>query len=133
MSLRWSDKERLLYHCSEDFLCLADCLFLLRREGVENKTEQRWRALRLIREMLADRLVEAGEVSKGDKFWEFKPWGLSPVETIAEIQARWNSLGRDPGPSELVWFALTMKGQQEAERLRRLVQQDATDSWKEPS
>jgi len=128
MSRKWSMTDQLLYACSGDYLCLADFLSLLKREGIENKTEQRWQTLRLIRQMLDDKLVEAGEVHKGDKFWEFRPWELSPGETIAEIQARWNLLGREPGPWELVWFDLTVKGQREAEQLRRLGRQQVDDS-----
>lgn len=61
--------------------------------------------LSLIRRLLVESDVVAGQFRKiGDQKWEFEQWEMPVDKIIGKIGSEWQSLGRDPDISEVVWF-----------------------------
>jgi hypothetical protein len=74
--------------------------------------------MNIIRDMLKDNLIMAGNFEKEDTGkYEFVPI-LLPVDRIIEfIEHEWASLGKTPNIGEVCWFRATASGENLAKEL----------------
>jgi len=82
--------------------------------------------LQLIKEMLEQELIKAGDLSAENIF---VVWKKSIDIILDEIKYKWNVLGRKLYPQELVWFEITKKGRKEFEYLNSLPELKETNSF----
>lgn len=109
-------RNSLLIESAEDYVGLWTIPRQLRLYSEEtDELKLRRKTLQIIEELLNDELIQPGQF----KDRNFELWKLSPVETIARIEAEWDALGRDPNIGEIVWFIATEKGEREVNLLRQ--------------
>ena len=109
-------RNSLLIESTEDYVGLWTIprqLYLYSEE--KDEFAVRRKTIQIIEELLNDELIQPGQFK--DRKFEF--WKLSPVETIARIEAEWDALGREPNIGEIVWFIATEKGEREVNLLRQ--------------
>lgn len=73
--------------------------------------EAREPTLELVRELLCDGLMVAGDVTEDG----FLPWPLSASEAMERIECELKELGRPPGLGEIAWLQNSPLGQRLAE------------------
>lgn len=115
-----SIKESMLLVGLSDYMHLGDPIFRitggfpLKKPLPEGVREQ---SLQIIKELLAEGLIEAGSLVNRDP--RFEPWNLSPRETIIRIEEKWDELDPTEIANFIVWFRLTPSGQKVAEEIQR--------------
>jgi hypothetical protein len=70
-----------------------------------------------MRDVLEKDLMKAGELLPKNTF---APWDMTIDKIIETIKFKWDNLGRDLHPQEIVWFDITEKGKKEFEYLDSL-------------
>jgi hypothetical protein len=70
-----------------------------------------------MRDMLEEGLMKAGDLPSDNIF---TPWNMTLDKIIETIKFKWDNLGRDLHPQEIVWFEITEKGKKEYEYLEGL-------------
>ena len=66
------------------------------------QSEMKSITLRLLEDLLKQRLIRAGEPAKSGE--EFIEWKMSVPDILGRIDAEWTRLGRTPNIGEVVWF-----------------------------
>lgn len=100
----------ILVECTQDNVGLWSIIWKVNQGGYAYTSKLpariRLRTIEIIRDLLQDHLVEAGNLS-GSKF---HPLTLSVDETIAYIEQEWDKLGRTPNIGDICWFRATPAG-----------------------
>lgn len=121
--------EGLLLAGLFDYIHIGDPLFHVMGRGYLSTQPLpqgvRQRAIQLISDLLEMGLIEAGNLRYGPD--EFKPWNLSPQETIRVIENEWDHLDHTPVVGEIVWFRLTPLGEEIAKEIDARENADAPD------
>ncbi|PSF35571.1 hypothetical protein C7H19_16325 [Aphanothece hegewaldii CCALA 016] len=100
-------RDSILIECAEDYVGLWSIVWEFRNSGSETDvSEVRRKTIKLIEELLNDKLIEAGNFTKDGNF---EVWKLPSTEIISQIKAEWDALGRYPSIGEIVWFVATEK------------------------
>ena len=109
-------RDSLLIESAEDYVGLWTIPVRIRLYSEEtDEFKIRRKTLQIIEELLNDALIQPGQFTDRD----FELWKLSPLETIARIEAEWDALGREPNIGEIVWFIATEKGEREVNSLKQ--------------
>ena len=74
----------------------------------DDKIAVRKKALAVLGQLLTDGLVRAGRPTPDGK--AFIAWDLAAADSIARIEREWKTLGREPAPGDIAWFAATKEG-----------------------
>ena len=101
-------RASVLEHGTIDWVGLWVFPLTIREDLGVNEEESRKLTIQLARGLLEDGLFEVGDID-----WEkkrFVSWRLDPEEAITRIDEEWTQLGKEPGLSEIAWFAITEKG-----------------------
>lgn len=102
-------RREIQLHLKVDWIGLWLFPHLIREMvGMEDDAEVRKASMELVREFLERDVIEAGDID-----WDagaFVSWGLEPSAALARIESEWSALGKEPGLSEIAWFALTEHG-----------------------
>lgn len=91
--------------------------FVKKKYNSNNSSFIKRKSLENIKNLLEEKLVIAGDLTKDN---EFVSWKMSIDEILQKIERDWNNLGRDLYMYELVWFEITEKGKKEFEYLNSL-------------
>jgi hypothetical protein len=111
-------KSYVLAWCIEDWTPLFFIeAFVEEFYGYEDLELNKKTTLKIIENMLDEKLIVAGDLLPGNKF---KIWNKKTMETLLEIRKKWDNLNRELHPHEIVWFDITEKGKKEFEFLNNL-------------
>jgi hypothetical protein len=103
--------NRLLDSCLSDWIQPHEVSWLAKSVGgAETLAEIQDMSLKIIRHLLEDDLVVAGDLLEGG----FKAWDVSPREAFRRIETKWSTYPGGPSLGDLCWFDLTEKGEQRA-------------------
>ena len=98
--------DELAARSTEDWLQPADVFDVARFAGDSDEDAYVERAILLVRDLLSDGLVVAGDVGAEG----FKPWGLTVDQSVSQISDSWRS-DHDSAPTSFaVWLAATEAG-----------------------
>ncbi|RJQ44178.1 MAG: hypothetical protein C4534_06870 [Gaiellales bacterium] len=87
--------------------------------GKKDPDEVRELSFAIIRKLLMEKLVEAGDyIEDESRSAGFYPWGLSPEASVVRIEKEWIALGRLPNLYEIFWLSLTEEGKKRARLLK---------------
>ncbi|NGX33811.1 MAG: hypothetical protein K1060chlam1_00152 [Candidatus Anoxychlamydiales bacterium] len=119
MDIRYEKtKLNILAWCIEDWTPLFSVFSFVEEfyhyedlEVLKNTT------LEIVKNLLEEGVIEAGFLQKDNTF---KVWDKEIIEIIKEIKIKWDNLGRELYPHEIVWFDITEKGKKEFEYLNKL-------------
>ena len=79
----------------------------------------RQNAMNIIRDLLNDNLIQAGNFEKEELgVYKFVPILLPADEIIKFIEQEWNSLGKTPNMGDVCWFRATEFGEKLAKELK---------------
>lgn len=81
--------------------------------GATTELEAQKLSLEIIRHVIKDGLMEAGDVTGHG----FHAWNLSADDAIERIEREWAALGRFPTLGEICWLSNTAEGDTRARRL----------------
>lgn len=100
--------EDILAHAVDDWPDAGWVYQIAGRSGLSKPSQLQALSIGLIAEVLAGRLMVAGEFDgKG-----FRPWDCSPGEAILRISEDWLAWGSEPPtPGAIVWLSLTPEGE----------------------
>lgn len=87
--------------------------------------EIRQQAIQLIEQLIEMGLIEAGIPQRGSA--DFERWNLSPNETIARIEQKWDDLDHVPAFGDIVWFRLTPLGREIAKKIEEREETESPD------
>ena len=108
-------EELILIECYEDYVGLWSVLREIEDDWADiGEAEARFKTLELLRKLLIEELIYAGDYDDNETF---EGWKLSPKDVIERIELEWEALGRKPNIAEIVLFTTTKKGDIAAERL----------------
>jgi hypothetical protein len=120
-------KKKILAWCVEDWTPLFFVAAFVREfYNYKDLESVKKISLDLIKNLLEEELVVAGDLLEGNKF---KAWNKKNDETLIQIKNKWDNLGRELQPHEIVWFDLTEKGRKEFEYLNSLPELKETDPF----
>lgn len=106
--------RQFLIEAQQDYGGLWSLVWELRNGCKElDPNETRGLVIRIIAELLHEKLIRAGIPNSSGQFEE---WSGSAEEIVARIQSEWDKLGHDPGIGDIVWFVST---EQAAEMLNQ--------------
>lgn len=104
--------DELVARGADDWVTAAEVAWIARSIGGASTDADVFEvSLDLIRAVLIDCLMEAGDVTDGGFF----EWGLSTAESIQRIEQAWQGLGRLPNLGEVCWLSNTATGQARAQ------------------
>jgi hypothetical protein len=118
LTLTWCDDDWTDLHA---IVCFVKEFYHYKDLDLIKKT-----TLEIIKNLLEEKLVLAGELLKGNKFGI---WNKNNDEIITEIKNKWDNLDRQLYPHEIVWFEITEKGRKEFEYLNSLPELRETDPF----
>ena len=105
-------EREILEELTDDYLGMWEIVRLVRDKlGTEDAAAVRESTMRLIETMLMHGLIRPG-LARNDG--TFDAWDLDPGRASAEIEHRWEELGRMPSLGEIAWFDLTPYGEKVA-------------------
>ncbi|KPK33715.1 MAG: hypothetical protein AMS24_00070 [Chlamydiae bacterium SM23_39] len=111
-------KTAILAYCIEDWTSLYFVpSFVEQYYRYEDQELIKKTSLEIIKNLLEEKLVIAGDLTKDNKFI---PWKIPINEILKKIKYDWDNLGRELYMYELVWFDITEKGKKEFEYLNKL-------------
>ena len=99
--------KRLRRECEDDECGFWEIIWYLKC-GIAEHEEGKARELtmEIVRELLSDPRVRAGNVVGDLSGTEFIDWKMTREETIARIEREWDALDQDPLPGDVVWFTI---------------------------
>ena len=117
--------DDLLMRGADDLIQAAEVASIaMQVGGASTPDEMRVLSLQVIREVLAQRLMEIGDaVGVGSHPTyvyaqvEFQTWGLSCEAAMARVEREWKALGRNPNLGEICWLRSTKQGKERGEKL----------------
>ena len=105
----------------EDWLMAASVVSVaIHTAGAETDDEVRDVSVALIRRLLEDGLVRAGDVTDSG----FEPWDLPVDAAMERVEREWNALGALPNLGEVCWLDNTEEGERRARELLQNRRQD---------
>jgi hypothetical protein len=120
-------KHKTLAWCIEDWTPLFFIVAFVREFYLYEDLESvKKTTLEIVRKLIEEKLVIAGDLLPGNTF---KPWNKNIDDIITKIKFRWDNLGRELIPHEIVWFDITEKGKKEFEYLNSLPELKETDPF----
>lgn len=107
--------DELLARGADDWVMAAEVAWIVRSVvGASTGADVLGVSVDLIRTVLTEGLMEAGDVTDGGFFG----WDLSPEESVKRIEEAWRQLGRSPILGEVCWLSNTSTGQACAQGIR---------------
>ncbi len=120
-------KTAILAYCIEDWTSLYFVpSFVKQFYRYEDSELIKITSLAIIKNLLDEELVKAGDLTNDNKFI---PWKMSIDEILGKIKFEWENLGRELYMYELVWLDITKKGRKEFEYLNSLPELKETDPF----
>jgi len=99
------------------------------RFSASSPTESSRIALSILRELLQQGLIEAGDMDTSSH--AFQAWNLAPEGALRRIEEALRFIDRPPRSGEIAWFTTTPAGakrRQEIEKLKQFPQEVAPES-----
>jgi hypothetical protein len=108
MTPQRTPKEDLLVGGLDDWADLGWVIQSARLTGATDSAALRALALALIRAVLEEGLMVAGDIVGGD----FQPWSTSSEASVSRIEGEWAARWGDaiPTPGSIAWLANTERG-----------------------
>ena len=90
----------VIAECGDDYVGLWSIIRRVRGAGVTDYPQLRTATIRLLRELLRDRKIEAGQFQNE----VFDRWHAPHEQVLERIEREWLDLGREPTLGDIVWF-----------------------------
>jgi hypothetical protein len=95
-------KQAILKELSDDYVGLWSIIrYVKKSELCNNLLEIQQLSLKIILDLLDDKLMQAGDFLPDGRF---EIWHMPSNEIIEIIEKTWNELGREPNIGDIVWF-----------------------------
>ncbi len=99
--------KKLLRECEDDTCGFWEIIWELKWALEEHeKGKIRELTMEIVREMVSDPRVLAGNLVAVPNATEFIDWKMTREEIIARIERAWDALDEDPQPGDVVWFTV---------------------------